>query len=729
MPGSKTFYAYLKESMDSMGLPAPASLFATMTTATGTAPLQQILALCALTVAVASCSDAGGTRLPVVASVRVTSPTASLEVGASAQLTATPTDASGNALANRPASWSTSSQAILTVSTSGLALGVSPGKATVTATVEGKPGSVELTVVAPPAIGLATSSVAFAATAGGASPQSQTVGVTNTGGGTLGGLTASVSHASGQPSGWLTASLSGASAPATLTLAATTGSLAAGTYNAAVSVSSSAKSVASATVAVQLSVTAAPPAPVATVVVTPENPSVIAGQTVQLTATMRDAGGNLLTGRTVEWASANSAVATVSAGGLVTGVAPGAVTITATSEGKPGTAQVTVTPVPVASVAVSPPTAGVLVGGTVQLTAAPKDAAGNALTGRAVSWTTSNAAIATVGQTGVVTGVAVGSATITATSEGKSGTAEISVTAPPSQIAAGSIVYIKAGNVWLSDASGAIRRQVTSDGRYRSPSMADDGTIGVLRDPEANTAVGTEFVRLSPGGAVLSRFTWTYSNTVHRAAISPDGLSFAHIYTSVCAYRTGGTRACLRLAFTPADRYEEVERTGTFDNWDYVWAAWQTNQRLVITGGYLASPVLTYSAAEIYVRPDGVVVAEAERDPYRLEDPDYKTYLAALTRDGTRMVTHRQRFRIDNGTEVLGPHEVAIYRHTGPRQYVAEGAVPTAGGPNAVTTSPDGKAWAFADGDGVWVHVFGTTEIRLLDPDGRQPSWGAFVLR
>jgi hypothetical protein len=61
-----------------------------------------------------------------------------------------------------------------------------------------------------------------------------------------------------------------------------------------------------------------------------------------------------------------------------------------------------------------------------------KDQNGNVMTGQTVTWTTSNSAAATVNSTGLVTGVAAGSATITATSSGKSGTSSITVTALPS---------------------------------------------------------------------------------------------------------------------------------------------------------------------------------------------------------------------------------------------------------------------------------------------------------
>src|SRR5205807_588333 len=114
----------------------------------------------------------------------------------------------------------------------------------------------------------------------------------------------------------------------------------------------------------------------------------------------------VLFGRVITWASSAPAVATVSATGTVTGVAAGAVTVTATSEGKTGSAAVTVNLVPVASVAVAPASANIQTGQTVQLTATPRDSAGNPLTGRTVMWASSAGAVATVSASGLVTGIA-----------------------------------------------------------------------------------------------------------------------------------------------------------------------------------------------------------------------------------------------------------------------------------------------------------------------------------
>src|SRR6266550_1044680 len=91
-----------------------------------------------------------------------------------------------------------------------------------------------------------------------------------------------------------------------------------------------------------------PPAPVAAVTVSPAAASVSVGATIQLKATLKDASGKALAGRSVTWASSTLEMATVSTGGFVTGVAEGQVTITATSEGHSSHATVTVTVNPVA---------------------------------------------------------------------------------------------------------------------------------------------------------------------------------------------------------------------------------------------------------------------------------------------------------------------------------------------------------------------------------------------
>jgi hypothetical protein len=103
--------------------------------------------------------------------------------------------------------------------------------------------------------------------------------------------------------------------------------------------------------------------------------------------------------------------------------------------------------------------------------------------------------------------------------------------------APGSIVYSKAGNLWIGDASGISKRPLTTEGGYRSPSMADDGTVGAIRDE----ADGIKLVRMSPAGEVISRTQVPSAvGQVVLARLSPDGAMFGLVYSpNPCAYPSG----------------------------------------------------------------------------------------------------------------------------------------------------------------------------------------------
>lgn len=147
------------------------------------------------------------------------------------------------------------------------------------------------------------------------------------------------------------------------------------------------------------------PAPVAKITVSGPSSSLAVGATLQLTAKLVDASGNVLAGRTVTWSSTNTAVATVSDSGLVTGVSGGTATIAAASEGKTGFVGLAVIPSGAASVVVSPSSQTLTPGDTVRLSAAVKDFYGNVLGGDTVVWSSSDTTKATVSNSGLVTAV------------------------------------------------------------------------------------------------------------------------------------------------------------------------------------------------------------------------------------------------------------------------------------------------------------------------------------
>jgi len=88
-------------------------------------------------------------------------------------------------------------------------------------------------------------------------------------------------------------------------------------------------------------------------------------------------------------------------------------------------------PAPVAGVSVTLGSSSIVVGGTTQATAVLRDSAGNVLTGRSVTWTSSAPSAASISASGAVSALAAGSAIITATSGGVSGSQSLTVTAPP----------------------------------------------------------------------------------------------------------------------------------------------------------------------------------------------------------------------------------------------------------------------------------------------------------
>jgi trimeric autotransporter adhesin len=169
------------------------------------------------------------------------------------------------------------------------------------------------------------------------------------------------------------------------------------------------------------------PVSVATVTIDPPAPTVAVAFTTTLTAVTKDAAGNVLTGRAVAWHSEAAGVATVDASGVVTGVSAGTAVIVAESEGKSGSVTVTVTLAPVDQVEVQPPSPTVQVGLTVTLSVVLRDALGNVLGGRPVGWASVTPAVATVDAAGIVTGVAPGTTTVTATAEGKVGSTTVTV--------------------------------------------------------------------------------------------------------------------------------------------------------------------------------------------------------------------------------------------------------------------------------------------------------------
>jgi len=389
--------------------------------------------------------------LTPVASVAVSPASASLVVGGTQQFTAVTKDAAGNTLTGRTVTWASSNTAA-TVTGSGLATGVAGGTATITATSEGKSGTAAITVTAPSCVTSVGSwqNSALAAQTGAFEARFDATPNTANMDGVVG--------------------LSNGPAAAWTDLAAivrfnATGAIDArngGAYAAAAAIPYTAGTAYHFRLDVNL------PAHTYDIYVTP------AGSTERLL------GGGFA------FRTEQAAVSVLNNLGVDADVGSEAVCNLAVSSW---------TPPPVATVTVSPAAASVAAGATLQLTVTLRDSAGNVLSGRSVSWASSTPALATVAPTGLVTGVAVGAATITATSEGKSGTAPLTVTLPSASnnyyvaptgsdanpctasapcytmqrvsqfLAPGDIAHFAAGNYSWSSAQGTVSASGTATAR------------------------------------------------------------------------------------------------------------------------------------------------------------------------------------------------------------------------------------------------------------------------
>jgi trimeric autotransporter adhesin len=153
----------------------------------------------------------------------------------------------------------------------------------------------------------------------------------------------------------------------------------------------------------------------------------VVGQATQLNAVERPTATTTQdVTTTATWSSSNPGVATVSTGGLVTAVTMGTTTIKASDSTASGTLVVSVVASTVKSLLIVGP-ATIPVGQASQLTASISTTGSKQVVTDGVVWQSSKPDVAAVSDTGVLTGLSAGTATITASYQGVVGTLAVTV--------------------------------------------------------------------------------------------------------------------------------------------------------------------------------------------------------------------------------------------------------------------------------------------------------------
>ncbi len=426
-------------------------------------------------------------RVPVDA-VSITPSAATTTIGQQLTLTARTLDSTGAELFGRAVAWTSDAPGIATVDAAGVVTAVAQGRATVTAASEGKAGTSTITVTPIPVSSLTVEPTALTLTVGSAQQ-----------------LVATPRDAQGAPlTGRVVTWLSGAPSVATVSSNGVVTAIGVGT---ALIVATSEGKRATVTLT-------ATPAPVALVSVDPPSAMLNPDSSQRFVATARDANGRVLTGRATGWSSSNISVATISATGLATAHALGTSRITATVEGIVGTADLTVSLIPVARVVIAPPSTSLVEGTTTTLSASSLDSLDNPLIGRGIVWSSSDVAVATVSPTGIVSAIAPGTATITAVAPnaGLGGSS-------PSATATVNVTFADVASVTIQPSAPSVvagsATQLTATLQSAAPAMSLDSTGRTLAWSVADPSIAT----ISATGLVTGLVPGT--TTVTLTAASP----------------------------------------------------------------------------------------------------------------------------------------------------------------------------------------------------------------
>jgi uncharacterized protein YjdB/lysophospholipase L1-like esterase len=318
----------------------------------------------AILVVFVACGEPNGPPAPVATVVLSPATTVDVVPGGSETIQAIPKDAAGHSLTNRVATWSSSDPTIVSVA-AGIATGIAIGSATITATIEAHTASVDVRVREGGVV--APSGGAFTAFSGTVSLSAPAGAVTTT-------RNVTVAPAGASPNPRVVAGSAFDFGPASLTFAQSATltlkydpskidpdspegglqlyELVSGSWRlvAGSTVNTSSKTVTGAVTHLGTYAVLMQPR-VESVTINHDGESLRVARTLQFAGVCKDNEGQTLS-RTILWSSSNTSVLTIDpVTGVATGVFPGEVLVTATSEGKTATARIIVVSGPAASIA------------------------------------------------------------------------------------------------------------------------------------------------------------------------------------------------------------------------------------------------------------------------------------------------------------------------------------------------------------------------------------------
>jgi hypothetical protein len=265
--------------------------------------------------------------------------------------------------------------------------------------------------------------------------------------------------------------------------------------------------------------------------------------------------------------------------------------------------------------------------------------------------------------------------------------AVVACAAEPPATTGGSILYGKAGKLWVTSPDGKVQHEIPHSGTFENPSQADDGTVLAQRDihlhrmnrqgKALNEPITTAF-RISSIVPTIKGPFWP--------EISPDGKTVAYTYSLVAQHFDPSCNCTvsspsLNTTYTYSDRFTD-DPVATFGN------------------------ARMYGPLKLYPLDEGEMTRQHDKLVFVSGELDTKTA-------GSRLAIYR--------IKGLPPAEV-------PTPCFYTGA---SGKFTSPTWSPDGRSLAWEDSAGIWVGTLGDISgkpcqitKRLLVPGGSAPDWG-----
>ena len=517
---------------------------------------------------------------PVLVSIAVTSPNASVASGLTDQFTATGTYSDGSTQSlSSSATWSVSNSAVASISPSGVATALSTGSAVVTAAQGSIHGTASLTVAPPSLVSIAVGS-ASPSVAAGSTDQFTATGTYSDGSNQI--LSNSVT--------WSTSNSAIASISSS--------GVATGTSHGSVVITAKSGTVSG---TANLTVTS-----LVSMAITMPLPSIEIGTTEQLraTGTFSDGSTQDVTS-TVAWASSDTTKATISnsipTNGVVQALKAGSSIITASSGSISAASTLTVNGGTLTSIVVTSPATAIPLKVVQQISATGTFSDGKTqdIT-NTVAWSSSQSAVASITVSGAVTALSVGTTTITATSGGVSGNVQLTVNA--TNLVS---ITIQQGNVTIAQSTS---KKLNAIGLFNDGSTRDisfqatwtSSTPGV-----ATVQAGGLTHGVTPGSttitATLGAQTVSATLTVSNATIVSVSVT-----PTISSIATG-----TRLSFTATGQFSDSSTQLITSN--VIWASSDTTVATISNGSGSQGAATAIATGSVTINATfGAVVGSAQ---------------------------------------------------------------------------------------------------------------------